>query len=91
VSQNDLEIQIITAINDVGQMLGHPPGNLTVNTCPHKHLSWFDSQLGLLTSVELSTRLGQTLPDINLFADGSKALPISEVAKKVDVLLAVPS
>jgi hypothetical protein len=53
-----LEQVVADVICDIGKLLGHVTNELTSQTCPHKELSWFDSHLALLTSVEIGKRIG---------------------------------
>jgi len=88
-----IEQTVISVIHDLQRLLGHPQGEVTRETRPHKDLPWFDSHLALLASVEIGKRLGCTLPDENIFTtkDGRTLLRVSEVVAKINEITAIRS
>jgi len=76
---------IVDVLQEIQSISGRPSTEINANTRPISDLPQFDSLNGVEATVELSTRLGFDLPQVNAFIndEGNSALTVSEIADAI--------
>jgi hypothetical protein len=90
MSGSEVERTILEVLTKIQAMSGQPCPAIDGHTCPLRDLPQFDSQLALLATVELATRLNCEIPeDVNIFVDdkGDQPCRIGEITEKICAML----
>lgn len=76
---------IVEVLQEIQSIGGRPATPVNENTRPISDLPQFDSLNGVEATVELSSRLGCDLPQVNAFIndEGNSALAVSEIADAI--------
>jgi acyl carrier protein len=87
MKESDVIQALCETLAELQNMGGREPVQISATTCPIGDLPDFDSLNGVEASVALEGRLGVQLNGVNIFVNesGSRALTISEVAKRICV------
>jgi len=90
MSRSEVERAIVEVLTEIQTMSGQPCPAFDAHTCPLRDLPQSDSQLALLATVELATRLDCEIPeDVNIFVDdkGERPCRIGEITEKICAML----
>lgn len=85
MKESDVIQVLCDTLAELQRMSGREAVAIAATTCPIGGLPDFDSLNGVEASVALESKLGVQLDGVNIFVNesGSRALTISEVAKRI--------